>query len=109
MKRPTACSTGWRDSGQRGRQTMPQSSSATARRRRRVPVNRHTVTASFDNVQLAKAKSALRLELYVGGQRLGDLEVGRGSFFWTGRGRHRSKKIPWSRFAEMMNRLAYGD
>jgi len=35
--------------------------------------------------------------------------IGRGSLFWYGRSRKRSKRIPWSRFADMMDRLAYGD
>jgi hypothetical protein len=36
------------------------------------------------------------------------MEIGRGSLYWRGGGRHRSKRIPWSRFAEKMDELAYG-
>jgi len=66
------------------------------------------VRASVANMELAKARSALHLELIERGLKLGELEVGRGSFFWTGRNRHRSKRIPWSQFARMMDELAYG-
>lgn len=76
--------------------------------KRKAPV-RHVVRASVSNLELAKARSALRLELFAGGAKIGDLEVGRGSFFWTGRGRHRSKRIGWNRFAEMMDKLAYDE
>lgn len=69
---------------------------------------RHIVRASVSNMELAKARSALRLELVSRGLKIGELEVGRGSFFWTGRNRHRSKRIPWNRFAKMMDELAYG-
>jgi hypothetical protein len=71
-------------------------------------VQAFVVRASVANMELAKARSALRLELIERGLKLGELEVGRGSFFWTGRNRHRSKRIPWSRFAKMMDELAYG-
>lgn len=69
---------------------------------------RHIVRASVSNMELAKARSALRLELVSRDLKIGELEVGRGSFFWTGRNRHRSKRIPWNRFAKMMDELAYG-
>lgn len=75
---------------------------------RRKRPTKHLVQASVSNIDLAKARSALRLEVFARGAKIGELEVGRGSFFWSGRGRHRSKRISWSRFAEMMDRLAYG-
>ena len=71
--------------------------------------SKHVVRASVANMELARARSALRLELFASGAKIGELEVGRGSFFWCGRNRHRSKRISWSRFAEMMDALAYGD
>ena len=52
--------------------------------------------------------TALHLEIYSAGAKIGALEVGRGSLYWTGRSRHRSKRISWTRFAEMMDSLAYG-
>jgi hypothetical protein len=65
------------------------------------------VMASLNNVELAKAKSALTLDLYADGKIIGHLEVGQGSFFWTGAKRQKSKPIGWTKFAAMMNELAY--
>jgi hypothetical protein len=68
---------------------------------------KHMVMASLNNVELAKAKSALSLDLYADGKKIGNLEVGQGSFFWTGARRKKSKPIDWTRFAAMMNQFAY--
>lgn len=69
---------------------------------------KHEVKASLIVHNLSKAGTALHLEIYSAGAKIGDLEVGRGSLYWTGRSRHRSKRIAWTRFAEMMDELAYG-
>lgn len=79
--------------------TAPITRSATSKK--------HMVKATLNNVELAKAKSALSLELYANGKRIGNLEVGQGSFFWTGARKQKSKPIDWSTFAAMMNHLAY--
>jgi hypothetical protein len=82
-----------------------------ARRRakqRRTKPRRHSVRASLDNFELAKARSSLRLQIYAVGDKIGELEIGRGSLYWTGRSKHRSKRLDWSKFAEMMDELAYG-
>jgi hypothetical protein len=87
---------------------------ATQRRKTRKPSRRraprkHTVHAAIENFELTKAGSSLGLEIYAHGEKLGTLEVGRGSLFWWGRNRQRRKRIDWTMFAEMMDRLAYGD
>jgi hypothetical protein len=69
---------------------------------------KHKVKASLSNVELAKARSSLDLALYAGDEKIGRLEIGRGSLYWHGRSKQRSKRINWSRFAEMMDELAYG-
>ena len=69
----------------------------------------HVVKATLSNVELAKAKSALSLDLYANDKKIGNLEVGQGSFFWTGARRQKSKPIGWSKFAAMMDDLAYKD
>lgn len=68
----------------------------------------HEVRARLGVEELAKAGSALNLEVFRSGGKLGELEIGRGSLFWTGKNRHKSKRIRWPDFAEMMDRLAYG-
>jgi hypothetical protein len=77
---------------------------SAARTRRR----RHEVRASLDNFELAKARSSLRLQIYAAGDKIGELEIGRGSLYWTGRSKKRSKRLDWSKFADMMDVLAYG-
>jgi hypothetical protein len=88
------------------------SRSAKLRRRAapRIPANprKHEVKADLKNFELAKARSSLNLNIYANDEKIGELEIGRGSLYWYGRSRHRSKRIDWSRFAEMMDELAYG-
>jgi hypothetical protein len=69
---------------------------------------KHSVKASFRVTELSKAGSSIELEIYASKEKIGTLEIGRGSLFWYGRSRHKSKRIAWSRFAEMMDDLAYG-
>ena len=69
----------------------------------------HAVKASVENVELTKAGTSTRLEIYANEQKIGELVIGRGSLSWYGRGRQKKKRIDWSRFAEMMDKLAYGD
>jgi hypothetical protein len=71
-------------------------------------VRKHEVRAAIRNVELVKAKSSLRLAVYADGKKIGELQIGRGSLFWWGHKRKLSKRISWSKFAEMMDRLAYG-
>jgi hypothetical protein len=74
----------------------------------RSALRKYSVHAELSNFRLAKAKSALRLQIYERDAKVGELEVGRGSLYWYGAHRQRSKRISWGRFAEMMDRLAYG-
>ena len=70
---------------------------------------RHTVRASLSVIELTRAGSSLNLQLYADQRKLGELEIGRGSVYWTGAKRQKSKRIPWSRFAEIMDQLAYSE
>lgn len=69
--------------------------------RRRHVVKAHQVQV----VELTKAGTSLRLEIYANRIKIGTLEIGRGSLYWTGR--FRQNRINWTRFADWMNRLAY--
>ncbi len=60
------------------------------------------------NVELVRAKSSLKLAVYADGEKIGQLEIGRGSLYWWGQKRKLNKRLSWSKFAEMMDRLAYG-
>jgi len=69
---------------------------------------KHAVKANLQVMELAKAGSSLELEIFASQEKLGTLIIGRGSLYWYGRNRHKSKRISWTRFAEMMDGLAYG-
>jgi hypothetical protein len=76
--------------------------------RKKKTVTVHRVRAELRLPQLARAGSSLDLEIYAGDQKIGTLIMGRGSLFWYGRKRHTRKRIAWTAFADMMDRLAYG-
>ena len=71
-------------------------------------LKKHSVKAHLQVMELARAGSSLELEIYASKEKLGTVIIGRGSLYWYGRNRHKRKRISWSRFAEMMDELAYG-
>ena len=79
-----------------------------AARKKKSVSRKYIVRAELDNFQLAKAKSALKLLIYRRGEKVGELQMGRGSLYWWGARRQKEKRIGWGRFAEMMDELAYG-
>ena len=77
-------------------------------RRRKASVERKfEVRAEVANFTLAKAKSALRLQIYSRNEKFGDLEIGRGSLRWWSARSPTEHRIPWARFARMMDELAH--
>ncbi len=76
--------------------------------RKRANPWRHVVKAQLANFELVKAGSSLRLQIFSNDEKIGQLEVGRGSLYWYGRNRKSRERVDWSRFAEMMDALAYG-
>ena len=68
----------------------------------------HTVKASLSVPRLSKAGSSLNLEIFARKEKIGEIQLGRGSLFWCGAKRHTRKRISWTKFAEMMDSLAYG-
>jgi hypothetical protein len=46
--------------------------------------------------------------VFADGEKLGTMVIGSGSINWRGRSRRSAKRITWTRFAEMMDELAYG-
>ncbi len=69
----------------------------------------HEVRAEISNIELVKATASLTLSVYANKEKIGELQIGRGSLFWWGSKRKTPKRINWSRFASMMDKLAYGD
>ncbi len=88
--------------------TKARARNARATPRQRGNPRKHEVKADLANFELAKARSSPNLQIYANDEKIGELEIGRGSLYWYGRNRHRSKRIDWSQFAGMMDGLAYG-
>lgn len=72
------------------------------------PARKHAVYANLNVPELTKAGSGLELYIYARGEKLGEVEIGRGGFYWKGGRRHRRRRISWTDFAAKMNELAYG-
>ena len=76
-------------------------------KRGKVSVERNfEVRAEVANFTLAKAKSALRLQIYSRKEKFGELEIGRGSLRWWSARSPTEHRIPWARFAQIMDDLA---
>jgi len=71
-------------------------------------LKKHSVKAHLQVMELARAGSSLELEIYASKEKLGTLIIGRGSLYWYGKSRQKRKRVSWTRFAEMMDELAYG-
>lgn len=72
-----------------------------------IPDKRYDVAASLDNVTLAKPSSAIRLEVFKHREKLGELQIRRGSIFWWGAKHQKPKRLRWDRVADAFNELAY--
>lgn len=70
---------------------------------------KHEVKAELSNFTLAKAKSALTLHIYAQNEKVGEIQLGRGSLYWWGRSKQTYKRVSWPKFTAMMNELAYGE
>ena len=81
----------------------------TRRSRKRTPPERkHAVRALVNIHELTKAGTSLTLEISAGGEKIGQIDIGRGGLFWWGGRRQKRKRLSWTRFAELMDGLAYG-
>ena len=69
---------------------------------------KHSVSAGLHVKELTKTGSSLNLEIYANKEKIGTLILGSGSLFWFGRKRQKRKRIDWTKFADMMDELAYG-
>ncbi|HWS86273.1 MAG TPA: hypothetical protein VN282_04890 [Pyrinomonadaceae bacterium] len=77
--------------------------------RERKPVRKHRVTAQVQILDLTKAGSSMKFEIYASEEKIGTIIIGRGSITWRGGRRQRDKRLSWSQFAELMDRHAYGE
>ncbi len=72
-------------------------------------IKKHTVTAHVQILDLTKAGSSMELMIYSNEEKIGTIMIGRGSLTWRGGKRQREKRLSWSKFAEMMDDLVYGE
>ena len=79
-----------------------------AKRKSKSVARKFEVKAEVANFTLAKAKSALRLQIYDRKEKLGELQIGQGSLYWTGAHRQIEKRLNWGSVAQKLNDLAYG-
>jgi hypothetical protein len=77
-----------------------------AKRRAKAAERKFEVRAELENFTLAKAKSALRLQIYSRKEKFGELEIGRGSLRWWSARSPTEHRIPWAKFAQVMDELA---
>ena len=87
---------------------MPKKRVSKKRRATKRVLKKHSVTANMHVVELTRAGTSLDLEIYAENEKIGTLIIGQGSLSWRGGKRRKSERIPWSRFAAMMDELAYG-
>lgn len=69
---------------------------------------KHSVKGHLQLHQLSKAGTSVEFEIFADGEKIGNITIGRGSLIWQGARKQSSKKIDWSRFAELMNDFCYG-
>jgi hypothetical protein len=77
-------------------------------KRRKATVERkYEVRTEIANFTLAKAKSALTLQIYRRKEKFGTLEIGRGSLRWWAANSPTEHRLTWARFARLMDELAH--
>jgi hypothetical protein len=65
---------------------------------------KHTVKAAVHNIDLTKAGTSISLEVYASKEKIGTVEIGRGSIRWYGRFKQKAKPISWSSFADWLEK-----
>ncbi len=73
-----------------------------ARRRRRLIARKHLVTGEIRNVDLTKTGSSIHLDVYSADEKVGRIEIGRGSLRWWGKNKVNAKRISWPRLAQWL-------
>jgi hypothetical protein len=69
---------------------------------------RHEVKVRVQVLELSKAGSGITLEVFAEGEKLGEVEIGHGSFGWRkGRGKSGFRRVDWTTFANWLNDKLY--
>lgn len=83
----------------------PKKVARKARRHSPHTERRHQVRLSLNVNVLTKAGTALELLVFDKGEKVGTIEIGRGSLFWRAGKAKRAKRIDWERFVRTMEEL----
>ena len=76
--------------------------------KKRTKQRKHRVKAMVQIEELAKAGSAIYLDIFADAEKIGRVEIGRGSFTWYGKNREKGRRISWSTFAGLLDEHCYG-
>lgn len=88
---------------QRSRSTRQVRRPARRKAHAETVARKHSVRAALSVPELTKARTSLKLEIFEEGEKVGELEIGRGGFFWKrGKGR-KSTRLSWERFIDRMD------
>jgi hypothetical protein len=69
---------------------------------------KHEVKVRVQVLELSKAGSAIELEIFAEGEKLGVIEIGQGSFGWRkASGKRGFQRVDWSTFAGWLNERLY--
>jgi len=68
---------------------------------------KHSVHARLNVPELTRAGTSLKLEIFSEEEKIGTMTIGRGSLFWRGGKRQRRVRVDWTRFAQIMDTIAY--
>jgi hypothetical protein len=65
---------------------------------------RHEVKVKVQVLELSKAGSGIELEVFAEGEKLGEIEIGHGSFGWRkASGKRGFRRVDWTTFAAWLN------
>ena len=67
----------------------------------------HSVKAELQVKALTRARSSLKLVVHAQTSKIGQLEIGQGGLYWWGRNRRSFKRLSWTKFAAIMDEIAY--
>jgi hypothetical protein len=64
---------------------------------------KHKVVGAVNNIDLTKAGTSVSLDVFADQEKIGRVELGRGTIRWYGRRKQKATPISWTKFAEWMD------
>lgn len=69
----------------------------------------HRVNTRLQVIELAKRGSAIRFEIFSDDVKIGDIQIGKGSFGWKSGNKKNFQTKDWTTFCKMLNQYFYGE